>query len=372
MPISIVTYDTVESIPLQCRQVIDAACGGTRYDLTTPWIEAFALHFVDRNSSIRLVTFLDQDSGQLLGWLPLTTSVAKFGVLSYRVIGTLGNYYSYDAEPLWLDGQGTKADVCDSLIESLANRDQSASMLDFGAMDQACSSFASLQSSMRRRGFVPEPYFRYVNWSLVLEGRDYSAYERGLPGAVRNTMSRKRKKLEKAGKLEIRICDDPSDVPYALGCYEEIYGKSWQRSEAHPAFIRDVVARFAARGWLRLGLLLLDSRPIAAQIWFSASRSAAIFKLVFDQEFSDFSPGTVLTVELLRRVIDVDGVESVDFLTGDDAYKRQWMNKRRELWGVRGYKKSSIVGLSFAANMLARNTLRPIMRSIRPAPVPRD
>ncbi len=37
---------------------------------------------------------------------------------------------------------------------------------------------------------------------------------------------------------------------------------------------------------------------------------------------------------MMRRAIDVDRVEVVDCLGGDDAYKREWMSHRRERWGI--------------------------------------
>jgi CelD/BcsL family acetyltransferase involved in cellulose biosynthesis len=37
----------------------------------------------------------------------------------------------------------------------------------------------------------------------------------------------------------------------------------------------------------------------------------------------------VLTGRMLQHVVDVDGVHSVDFLSGDDAYKKDWMSARR-------------------------------------------
>ena len=37
----------------------------------------------------------------------------------------------------------------------------------------------------------------------------------------------------------------------------------------------------------------------------------------------------MLTAALMRHVIDVDGVALVDFGTGDDPYKRDWMEETR-------------------------------------------
>ena len=36
----------------------------------------------------------------------------------------------------------------------------------------------------------------------------------------------------------------------------------------------------------------------------------------------------------MEHVIDTDKVHDVDYLTGDDAYKKDWMPDRRERWGI--------------------------------------
>lgn len=46
------------------------------------------------------------------------------------------------------------------------------------------------------------------------------------------------------------------------------------------------------------------------------------------------SAGSVLSAELMRHVMDVDRVREVDFLSGDDAYKADWMAHRRERIGL--------------------------------------
>jgi hypothetical protein len=42
----------------------------------------------------------------------------------------------------------------------------------------------------------------------------------------------------------------------------------------------------------------------------------------------------VLSAALFRHVIDVDGVAHVDFGTGDDPYKRDWMEQVRPRWRI--------------------------------------
>jgi CelD/BcsL family acetyltransferase involved in cellulose biosynthesis len=53
---------------------------------------------------------------------------------------------------------------------------------------------------------------------------------------------------------------------------------------------------------------------------------------VYDQAWKQYSPGSILTRYLMEHVIDRDQVEVIDFLTGNDSYKQDWMSERRERW----------------------------------------
>jgi CelD/BcsL family acetyltransferase involved in cellulose biosynthesis len=48
---------------------------------------------------------------------------------------------------------------------------------------------------------------------------------------------------------------------------------------------------------------------------------------------------------MMQHVIDVDEVVEVDYLVGDDPYKKDWMNHRRERWGIVAYNPSTFLGV---------------------------
>jgi len=86
----------------------------------------------------------------------------------------------------------------------------------------------------------------------------------------------------------------------------------------------------AKAGWLRLAVAWLGEMPIAAQFWFVYAGRAHVYKLAYDEAHKEHSAGTILTAHLMQHVLDVDRVREVDYGSGDDAYKRDWMSKRRE------------------------------------------
>ena len=87
-------------------------------------------------------------------------------------------------------------------------------------------------------------------------------------------------------------------------------------------------------GALRLGIVHVDGEPAAAQLWIVHSGKALIYKLAYDERFGELSVGTILSATLFQHALDVDKVTEVDYLSGDDAYKKDWMSQRRERWGI--------------------------------------
>lgn len=59
-----------------------------------------------------------------------------------------------------------------------------------------------------------------------------------------------------------------------------------------------------------------------------------MLKTVYDQDYKKYSPGKILTSEIVKFVIDIDKVKAIDYVQGDEAYKQDWTPKRRERKGV--------------------------------------
>ncbi len=105
-------------------------------------------------------------------------------------------------------------------------------------------------------------------------------------------------------------------------------------NEQFGGFVDGLARSFSTQGWLRLAVLYIEEKPVATQFWFVAHGTASIFKLAYDEAWKKYSPGSILTRFLMEYVIDIDRVEEIDFLTGNDAYKQDWMSERREHWGL--------------------------------------
>jgi CelD/BcsL family acetyltransferase involved in cellulose biosynthesis len=69
----------------------------------------------------------------------------------------------------------------------------------------------------------------------------------------------------------------------------------------------------------------------------------------------------------MQHVMDVDGVREVDYLTGDDNYKKDWMSHRRERVGLIAFDTSRPRGvLAWARHHAGKLYRRCVTREASP------
>jgi len=197
----------------------------------------------------------------------------------------------------------------------------------------------SLQQMMESSGFSCHRHFRFYNWFHQTKGQTFATYMADRPSKVRNTIARKQRKLEREYGYEIQLHTD-GDIEQALADYHDIYKVSWKANEQYEGIVQGFTDRASKSGWTRLAILYIENKPVAAHLWFVVHRKASIFRLVYDQDWKHYSPGSILMSYLMEYAIDIDKVEEIDFLTGNDRYKQDWMSERRERKGLTCVKES--------------------------------
>lgn len=198
---------------------------------------------------------------------------------------------------------------------------------------------------LKDEGWIVRVRFAFGNWYLPRAGLSFDQYMTMRPAALKNTWLRKRRPFDKGTTHQLQIVRNDENLGDALDAFESVYKRSWKPAEGSAQFVREWARRCAERGWLRLGLAWINDVPVAAHFWFTVGGRAFIFKLAYDEEFSRMSVGTILAAHMFRESLDVDKVREVDFLSGDDAYKRDWMPYRRQRYCVTACSLNSVYGL---------------------------
>jgi len=246
--------------------------------------------------------------------------------------------------------------VLTCLVQGLSQLPFKALLLEPVADDD--SRINGLQKIMETAGYNCERLFRLYNWIYRVQGQSYEEYMAARPAWLRNTISRKKRKLDREHGFKIRLFTG-DQVPRAMSDYYAVYTASWKANEQYVGFLDGIVADFSRPGWSRLAVLYVSrenvkeedvsgehvkGQPVAAQLWFVLHGKASIFRLAYDKAWKQYSPGSILTSFLMEYVIDIDKVEEIDFLTGNEAYKQDWMSERRERFALSCVKSEKAAG----------------------------
>ncbi len=262
-----------------------------------------------------------------------------------RTLYSLTNFYTMEFAPVFVGGTGMSVDVVRHLADFLSAERPAWNAVDFRFLVEDAAGNAAVQTALRANGFSVGTFFMYENWSADTTGVDFDAFYAALPSRLRNTIKRREKKLNKAHGTRIEIFTEPGDaLQQAIEDYVTVYNKSWKEPEPFPDFTPRLISLTAELGILRLGVLYVDDEPAAAQIWVNSKDGTLIYKLAYDEAFSEFSTGSILSRELFRHAIDVDNVREIDYGVGSENYKKDWMNSVRRLEGMQAYNTRTASG----------------------------
>lgn len=271
--------------------------------------------------------------------------IKPFGLLKrYKVAESLTTYYSTFYEPIYLGNEEDLPGALDSLFKYLRNN-RVLYIKAYGFLSES-SLLRSIGNAAISSNFTVDRFDCYGNWYLKVSSSDYDSYYNSRPSQLKNTIKRRSKKILKDfDSVEyVLVSDNSVDIEKYIADYEKIYAKSWKIDEPYKEFIRNIIRYHAGNGSLRMGLAYLNHTVAAAQIWFYIDSVSYIFKLAYDPDYRDTSVGTLLTDYLFRHSISIDNATKIDYLTGDDPYKKDWVDIRDQVVGVELFNTYSIMG----------------------------
>jgi len=223
--------------------------------------------------------------------------------------------------------------------------------------------FLQIKSTLEQAGWVGiHSFFCFGNWQYEARGDTWQSYLATRPSQLRNTISRRTRQFLEDNRGTLSIIEGVGLRDEHIEQFTNVYHGSWKRDEPWPDFIPALLRLAARRNWLRLGIATYDGVAVASQIWLVFGGKAYIYKLAYHEDYRRLSPGTVLTAHVMQHVIDRDSVLLVDFLSGDDSFKKQWMTVRRECWGIAAYNNRSLHGRILQIRYILRNAAKRLLK----------
>ena len=177
------------------------------------------------------------------------------------------------------------------------------------------------------RPFVRQRYQR----SFARLDLGFDAYIAGFSSKSRSTIKRKVRKLAErsGGALDVRAYRTPDEIDEFHRHARLVSARTYQERllgaglPAGPEAVAESRA-LAGRDRLRAWLLFLEGRPIS-YLYAPAEGDTLIYAyLGYDPELAGWSPGTVLQLEAMRRLMEEKRFTLFDFTEGEGQHKRQF------------------------------------------------
>lgn len=352
-------YPRLSQLPPEAVALLESA-GQRSLFYSRPWFELFEATIPGRRDDIRY--FCASAGERCAALLPLWEPATPRRFWQPRHARSLSNFYSTFYSPLL--GEDAEAGLAACARELY--RQRRWDVIDLLPLAEDETGLASLEQAFVSAGYSVQRYYCFGNWYEPTRDLSWAQYLEARPSQLRETLRRRARKLARERDFRYQLVTGGAELEAAIGDYLQVYAKSWKKPEPYPEFMPALFRLAATEGWLRLGLLYVDGTPAAAQCWLVHAGSAAIYKLAYDPAYKDYSVGSLLTAHLMQHVLEVDRVSEVDYLTGDDAYKRDWMSQRRICYGLQLVHRRTWSGRA----MLLRNALARWLKRWRARPAP--
>lgn len=308
--------------------------------LTWEWLHTWWLHLGDRRH-LRLLAVRD-GAGELIGLLPLAVSprgltrLSPFWSLEFLGRGSAGSDY-LDA----IVARGSEEEVLPLLARHLAGQPLA---LGLDQVRRGESVAALLAARLARRGWLAEERPVDVCPLIPLAGHTWSSYLGSLEGSHRQNVRRRLAKLGTTFDMQVTCAATETERREALSALFDLHAKRWQgrggttalHSPALLDFHREWSRLALARGWLRLLVMRLDGRPVAALYCLRRGPIWSFYQTGFDPEYARHGVGQVLIGLSIKQAIE-EGALVYDLLHGNERYKLDWARQHRDLGRIELY-----------------------------------
>lgn len=206
-----------------------------------------------------------------------------------------------------------------------------------------------MRPAMKKAGVWHLARKRSVNCRIDIgEGLDFDTFAQESMGAkTRQTLARKRRRLDERGAVKIEIYSDFKSVKKVLPEIARIEDANWKGQTGLGLFSKSNIKQFyfdclpqlAEEGKLRLTMLWSANKAVAYEMALIKDRDYLMHNLAYHPDFSAFSPGLQLLLENIRWCFD-NGFRCYDFMQGPAEYKSRFANFEQPLLDLAFFSKS--------------------------------
>jgi len=173
----------------------------------------------------------------------------------------------------------------------------------------------------------------------------WDKFEAGMSSDYRNELRRKKKLLENGGRMNFEILvPRPENIGPYLDEFIRVESASWKGKKRSALLFDERLRGFyysygkaaAARGIMRICILRVDDRAIAAALAVEEAKRLWILKIGYDEKWMRCAPGILLMHEMIRYAFE-QGLEAYEFLGNEEPWIRRWTKQAHSYVTVRVY-----------------------------------
>jgi hypothetical protein len=191
-----------------------------------------------------------------------------------------------------------------------------------------------------------------------LDGEDY--LKNSLRAHHYREFRRLKRRLGDLGRLEYTVARQPDEIRRGVEAFLALEAAGWKGRERtamaidryRAAFAREAVHGLAERDMCRVHTLTLDGKVIACLIVFIENGCAYTWKTAYDENFSAYSPGTLLMIEVTKTHLDDPNIMATDSCAVPD---HPVMSR---IWSERRAIGTLVIGLTPEADRAARQAAK--------------
>lgn len=231
---------------------------------------------------------------------------------------------------------GREQDFFHSLLEDLHKR--GIYLLRLKALRPNSTALTYLADIARDSGYHVSCEVEDVSLELDLPP-SWEDYLGMLNQKQRHEVRRKLRRIREAGRVTYRTIEDSRDVPDAMDAFLRLFRQSRRDKGAfmnaqRESFFRSLAKAMAQARLLRLGILELESLPIAAVLCFDYNNRVYLYNSGYDPQYSSLSVGLISKILSIKDSIE-RGRDKYDFLRGAENYKYRLGGREIPLHGCR-------------------------------------
>lgn len=375
MTLRVTSFDSFDALPDRYSRLLAVAEERGLFS-RREWFDLLVKHRLTRGQAYGLFAVEEEISGRPLLLIPLYESRLDGAASGARTYASVVHFENYSPVCILVDPESPVElrDLLATLFAALSNPDDDGNILRADVIRLVPFAAGSqlgvvVTEALKDAGFAIQIYQNSYNQFETTAGIGYEEYLARRSSNQRYNSRRRRRKLEKQGAVEFSMvtnASDPELLSEAIDEYILVSIRSWKSSDSTVnRLIIDWMELAAQLGYLRLGILRLDGKAIAAQFWTCSGGVANNIRTNFREDMRDLAPGIVLTNMTIEYLLDVDHVDLLDLGLGNEKYKGRWVDGSSTYGGIMAFNPTTLKGKYFGYKHILGRPLRRALKRLR-------